>query len=154
MAYGKWLPYIDMESFGYKWVFPKIMVPPNHPFLHRVFHDFHHPFWGSFIFGNPHMNKYRNTLPETNVAILHLKMGWKAPNKHPNQTLFPVSPMATFETPIQLKVWQLRQRNEPPWIGRGGCTGSSAASVTTLGEWIWYASSKWVFVHFVDLGSG
>ena len=29
-----------------KWVFPKIMVPPNHPFLHRVFHHFHHPFWG------------------------------------------------------------------------------------------------------------
>ena len=26
----------------------------NHPFVHRVFHDFHHPFWG--------------TLPETNVA--------------------------------------------------------------------------------------
>ena len=20
--------------------------PPNHPFVHRVFHDFHHPFWG------------------------------------------------------------------------------------------------------------
>ena len=26
------------------WVFPKIMVPPNHPFVHRVFHYFHHPF--------------------------------------------------------------------------------------------------------------
>ena len=23
----------------YKWVFPKIEVPPNHPFLHRVFHE-------------------------------------------------------------------------------------------------------------------
>ena len=27
-------------------MFPKIMVPPNHPFVHRVFHYFHHPFWG------------------------------------------------------------------------------------------------------------
>ncbi len=28
------------------WVFPKIMVPPNHPFVHRVWnHYFHHPFW-------------------------------------------------------------------------------------------------------------
>ena len=27
------------------WVFPKIVVPPNHPFF-RVFHYFHHPFWG------------------------------------------------------------------------------------------------------------
>ena len=26
---------------------PKIGVKtPNHPFVHRVFHDFHHPFWG------------------------------------------------------------------------------------------------------------
>ena len=26
---------------------PKIMgKPPNHPFVHRVFHDFHYPFWG------------------------------------------------------------------------------------------------------------
>ncbi len=29
----------------------KIMVPPNHPFVHRVFHYFHHPFWGTPIFG-------------------------------------------------------------------------------------------------------
>ena len=28
------------------WVFPKIMVPPNHPMFNRVFHYVHHPFWG------------------------------------------------------------------------------------------------------------
>ena len=29
------------------WVFPKIgFFPPDHPFVHRVFHYFHHPFWG------------------------------------------------------------------------------------------------------------
>ena len=29
-------------------VFPKIvgLVPPNHPLKNRVFHYFHHPFWG------------------------------------------------------------------------------------------------------------
>ena len=29
-------------------MFPKIVgwKPPNHPFVHKVFHDFHHPFWG------------------------------------------------------------------------------------------------------------
>ena len=37
------------------WVFPKIMVPPNHPFVHRVFHYFHHPFWGITIFGNAYI---------------------------------------------------------------------------------------------------
>ena len=34
------------------WVLPKIMIPPNHPFVHRVFHYFHHPFWGTTIFGS------------------------------------------------------------------------------------------------------
>ncbi len=29
-------------------------LPPNHPFVHRVFHYFHHPFWGTPIFGNTH----------------------------------------------------------------------------------------------------
>ena len=37
-------------------VFPKIMVPPNHPFVHRVFHEINHPFWGGLktppIFGS------------------------------------------------------------------------------------------------------
>ena len=30
------------------WAFPKMVgkIPPNHPFVHRVFHYFHHPFWG------------------------------------------------------------------------------------------------------------
>ena len=34
---------------------PKIVVPPNNPFVHRVFHYFHHPFWGIPIFGNIHI---------------------------------------------------------------------------------------------------
>ena len=38
--------------FPTKWVFPKIMVPPNHPFVHRVFHYFHHPFGDTTIFGS------------------------------------------------------------------------------------------------------
>ena len=25
-------------------------IPPNHPFVHRVFHYFHHPFWGTVPF--------------------------------------------------------------------------------------------------------
>ena len=32
------------------WVFPKIRVPPNYPFIHfdRVFHYFNHPFWAFY----------------------------------------------------------------------------------------------------------
>ena len=29
------------------------MVPPNHPFVHRVFHEINHPFWDIRIFGGP-----------------------------------------------------------------------------------------------------
>ena len=44
---------LDVASYGCFrkwWVFP-----PNHPFVHRVFHYFHHPFWGSPSFGNTHI---------------------------------------------------------------------------------------------------
>ena len=42
---------------GNSWVFPKIMVSPNHPLKNRVFQYFHHPFWGTIIFGK-HLNLY------------------------------------------------------------------------------------------------
>ena len=39
--------------------FPKIVgkLPPNHPFYPRVFHYFHHPFWGfsPYLLGNTHI---------------------------------------------------------------------------------------------------
>ena len=38
------------------------VFPPNHPFVHRVFHDFHHPFWGTLIFGNTHIYIYIHSL--------------------------------------------------------------------------------------------
>ena len=39
------------------WVFPKIVVfTPQIIYFNRVFHDFHHPFWGTLIFGNNHVN--------------------------------------------------------------------------------------------------
>jgi len=42
--------------YYYIWRFPKIGgFPPNHPLKNRVFHYFHHPFWGTPIFGNTHM---------------------------------------------------------------------------------------------------
>ena len=36
-----------------KWVFPKIVgFPPKSSHFNRVFPYFHHPFWGTHIFGN------------------------------------------------------------------------------------------------------
>ena len=43
------------------WVFPKTMVPPNHPFVHRVFHEISTIHFGGFttpIFGNIHIYIY------------------------------------------------------------------------------------------------
>ena len=39
---------------GSIWMFPKIVVPPNHPFL-IGFSIINHPLWGTPIFGNIHM---------------------------------------------------------------------------------------------------
>ena len=43
------------------WVFPKIVVPPNHPFQ-LGFSIVNHPFWGAPIFENIHLKKQRNNL--------------------------------------------------------------------------------------------
>ncbi len=40
---------------GWMWVFPKIGVPPNHPIL-IGFSIINHPFWGTTIFGNTHVD--------------------------------------------------------------------------------------------------
>ena len=42
-------------TIGTIWVFPKIGVPPNHPFLIGI-SIINHPFWGIPIFGNTHIN--------------------------------------------------------------------------------------------------
>ena len=39
---------------SYIWMFPKMVVPPNHPFL-IGFSIINHPFWGTPIFGNIHI---------------------------------------------------------------------------------------------------
>ena len=39
------------------WMFPKIVVPPNHPILIGI-SIINHPFWGTTIFGNIHMFIY------------------------------------------------------------------------------------------------
>ena len=46
------------------WVFPKIMVPPNHPFVHRVFHEIFTIHFGgkSSIFGNIHIPRKQHLM--------------------------------------------------------------------------------------------
>ena len=41
------------------WWFPKIGVfPPKSSHFDRVFYYFHHPFWGTIIFGNIHFKHF------------------------------------------------------------------------------------------------
>ena len=42
---------VSKKKLDIKWVFPKIMVPPNHSIL-IGFSIVDHPFWGTTIFGN------------------------------------------------------------------------------------------------------
>ena len=37
--------------------------PPKSSYFNRVFHDFHHPFWGTPIFGNTHIIVFFWSLP-------------------------------------------------------------------------------------------
>ena len=46
-----------------KWMFPKIVVPPNHPLKNRGFHYIHHPFWGK----HPYFWKPPNDSPKTKL---------------------------------------------------------------------------------------
>ena len=52
LGLNRWCKWTLVYCHLLKWLFPKIGVPPNHPFVHRVFHYFHHPFWSALIFGN------------------------------------------------------------------------------------------------------
>ena len=67
----KMLQYVDVFKkilygcFQKWWVFP-----PNHPLKNRVFHDFHHPFWGTSIFGKPHINQNDLNFTWIWIAIL------------------------------------------------------------------------------------
>ena len=61
-----------------KWVFPKRMVPPNHPFQKRVFHYFHHLFWGSPIFGNIHISF--STFTYVDTCLLHGRFELDSPS--------------------------------------------------------------------------
>ena len=47
-----------MEIKQYIFMFPKIGVPPNHPILIGL-SIINHPFWGTPIFGNTHMNGWK-----------------------------------------------------------------------------------------------
>ena len=60
LAMGKRITIFSM------WVFPKIGVGhPNHPMFNRIFHYFHHPFWGTIIFGNTHVANHQRFVSVT-----------------------------------------------------------------------------------------
>ena len=79
MGVSHHFPYeFGMASFsGAIWVFPKMVgsFPPNHPLKNMVFHDFHHPFWGTPIFGNGwwQLKDFFYSLPRKIITALRRK---------------------------------------------------------------------------------
>ena len=55
------------------WVFPKIVVPPNRPFVHRGFHYFHHPFnrVPVFLQKHPHWNRQKKPMGSPKTTTKH-----------------------------------------------------------------------------------
>ena len=51
------------------WRFPKMGVPPNHPFWISIVN---HPFWGTPIYGNRHL-----VISQANVRGLRQRCGFK-----------------------------------------------------------------------------
>ena len=73
----KWVK-LKTESMLRIWVFPKIMVPPNHPMFNGVWnHYFHHPFWGThpYFWKHPYSETWRWCMfPPSRGAVCAL--GW------------------------------------------------------------------------------
>ena len=58
-----------------KWVFPKIGVTPQIINTHRVFHYFHHPFWGYLYFWKHPNVSHRKPPKLQNFCLVHVQ--WK-----------------------------------------------------------------------------
>ena len=83
------------------WVFPKIMVPPNHPIL-IGFSIINHPFWGTIILGNTH-------IVESDVPF-HFRVIFRFHVDFPSSTLSTWKPNSS-----SLK---RRRIGKPPWNQR------------------------------------
>ena len=68
-----------MDPMGYQqniWMFPKMMVPPKSPILIR-FSIINHPFWGTSISGNTHIEAYPGHFdikPSASRGLLGMKL--------------------------------------------------------------------------------
>ena len=72
--YGEFGGFLILNILTHMGVEPKIMVfyPPNHPFVHRLFHYFHHAFWGETPYFWKHRNGYHHCC---------LSFDWSPPQK-------------------------------------------------------------------------
>ena len=67
--------YFWLEITFIIWMFPKIVgFPPKSSIFNRVFHYFHHPFWGTTIFGNTYIaahTQYTPSLHPSQIRFLY-----------------------------------------------------------------------------------
>ena len=79
------------KNTNYIWVFPKIGVPPNHPFL-IGFSIINHPFWAIPIFGNTHLGV-------NNFLTFQILDAWR---RCPPQGFFPTETLGILYGPTAL----------------------------------------------------
>ena len=69
-------PETSKKNHAHNWVFPKIWENPQIiPFVHRVFHDFYHPFWGTSIVWKHPMELEDIPLPLRSNLLLRIIHG-------------------------------------------------------------------------------
>ena len=65
--------FLNMTNPSYGWPSKNrggVFYPPNHPFVHRVFHEINHPFWGTTIFGNTHIDMKANNFCDSSISAI------------------------------------------------------------------------------------
>ena len=76
-----WQSKVFFHVFFFIWMFPKIRVfPPKSSISIGFFHCFHHPFWGTSIFGNTHMAKQLTSQTKKNVVCVCLTTVFGCPS--------------------------------------------------------------------------
>ena len=104
-----------------KWVFPKMVVPPNHPFL-IGFSIINHPFWGIPIFGNTQI---------VEIFVPQSRQRFQASMRRRSPSSAPLRPSPT--------VWPApRSGDMPSWGGHGGADSRDKDRCTPKSVLPWY----------------
>ena len=129
----------ELGNLIYIWMFPKIVgvFTPNHPLENRVFHYFHHPFWGNppYFWFNTHITNLQSTYMKT-----------FQPTSNPSST----SPIWIIQKTSQPFFVCSGRLVEPQGLKHSGCSdltlgvGSFLSKVPVAGGWLGGSWGRWL----------